>query len=83
MHGIVIGIYGGGTLCDILYNGEIQNAAWTGLFTQGTPIYLGTKGVNNGLASSPPGGSGSIQQEIGFFRNTDTLVIRPTLLSTI
>ena len=83
MHGVVIGIYGAGTLCDILYCGEIQNAAWAGVFTQGMPVYLGTKGVNSGLAAAPPGGIGSIQQEIGFFRNTDTLVVRPTLVSTI
>jgi len=83
MHGVVIGIYGAGTLCDIMYSGEIQNAAWTGLFTQGAPVYLGTKGVVNGLVAAPPGGIGSIQQGIGFFRNTDTLVIRPSLVTTI
>ncbi len=83
MHGVVIGIYGAGTLCDIMYSGEIQNAAWAGVFTQGTPVFLGTKGVNSGLAASPPGGVGSIQQEVGFFRNADTLVIRPSLVTTI
>jgi hypothetical protein len=83
MHGLVATIYGGGTLCDIIYGGEVTNAAWTGLFTIGTPVYLGTKGTNNGLASSPPGGSGSLQQEVGFFRNDTTLVLRPTLVTVI
>ncbi len=82
-HGIVISIYGAGTLCDIAYWGEIQNAAWTGLFPQGTPIYLGAPGVTSGLAVVPPGGIGSLQQEVGFFRNTDTLVFKPGLVTVV
>lgn len=83
MHGVVIGIYGAGTLCDIAYIGEIQNPAWTGVFPISVPIFLGAPGVNNGLALAPPGGIGSIQQEIGFFRNTNTLVVRPTLATVV
>jgi hypothetical protein len=81
--GVVISIYGAGTLCDIAYYGEIQNAAWTGLFPIGTAIYLGAPGVTSGLSTVPPGGIGSLQQEVGFFRNTDTLVFRPTLVSVV
>ncbi len=82
-HGMVISIYGGGTLCDIIYYGEIQNAAWTGLFPQGTELYLHTPGTTNGIGLAPPGGIGSLQQGIGFFRNTDTLIFRPTVVSVV
>lgn len=71
--GMVINVYGGGTTCDIAYGSEITNGAWT--LTPGATYFLSTAG---GFALTPPV-SWTVQQEIGFARNANTMVFRPTI----
>lgn len=73
--GMVINIYGGGTICDIAYGSEITNGSWT--LSPGATYFLDTAG---GFALVPPGGW-LVQQEIGFARNVNTMVFRPTITS--
>jgi len=87
--GVAINIYGGGLLCDVLYAGEFALASYNGLFPHGTSLYLGVAdgGVPafHGLAAAPPGGLGTVIQELGFVRGTapETFVFNPTTVSVI
>jgi hypothetical protein len=74
-HGMVIADHG--PTVDIVYTGrEIVNPAW--VLVPGTMYYLDTAG---GFATAPPVGW-TVQQEIGFARDTTTMVFRPTLTTT-
>lgn len=76
-HGMVVSVYGGGALCDIVYTGrEIVNGGWA--LTAGTTYYLDAAGA---FSTTPPMGW-TVQQEIGFARNSTTLVFRPTISTT-
>lgn len=74
--GMIVNVYGGGTTCDILYVGEVVNGGWA--LTPGATYYLTTAGA---FATAPPG-SPVVVQEVGFARNSTTLVFRPTVEST-
>lgn len=76
-HGMVINVYGMGALCDIVYAGrEVTNLAWA--LVAGTHYYLDAAGA---FAVAPPGGW-TVQQEIGFARDANTMVFRPTIATT-
>lgn len=75
--GIVITV--NGASCDISYGSEIVNPAWT--LTSGSTYYLGDGGVFVLAASIPV--TATIIQEVGFARNTTTLVFRPTIVSVV
>lgn len=74
--GMVISVYGGGLVCDLLYVGEVVNAAW-GL-AAGSTYYLDLVG---GFGLTPPVAP-VVVQEIGFARNATTMIFRPTIEST-
>jgi hypothetical protein len=76
-HGMVVSVYGGGLLCDVVYTGrEIVNPLWA--LVPGTLYYLD---INGTFGTVPPMGW-TVQQEIGFARNATTLVFRSTLATT-
>ncbi len=75
--GMVINVVG--LLCDVAYGNEITNAAWAAVpLIAGTRYYLDTAG---GFATTSPV-AWTIQQEIGFARDANTLVFTPTIATT-
>jgi hypothetical protein len=75
-HGIISDVISP-TVCTVAYGSEVTVGGWS--LTAGTTYYLGALGA---LVTAPPG-SATIQQEVGFARNTTTLVFRPTLVTGV
>jgi hypothetical protein len=74
-HAVIIAV--AGASCTVAYGSEITVGAWS--LTPGATYYLTTSGA---FGTAPPG-SATIQQEVGFARNTTTLVFRPTLVTGV
>jgi len=76
--GMVINVYGGGTTCDIAYRAEV--AGLSGL-TAGSEYYLGDAGAAVLEIAIP--GTATVKQLVGVARSTTTLVVNPTLATTV
>ena len=76
--GMVLSVYGGGLVCDIVYRAEVTGLA--GLVA-GTTYYLGDGGAYVVEGSIPAGAT--VKQEIGVARNSSTLVFNPTLATEV
>jgi hypothetical protein len=76
--GLVVNVYGGGTMCDIAYRAEVSG--FVGL-VPGSAYYLGDAGAFVIEAAIPL--TATVKQMIGIARSAFTLVMNPTLATRV